>query len=211
MTETPFTGEEIETGGNMGFDEGFELVSDALVEFMGANPQPFETDAVALSYMTKDELAEMHERLGDSATVVVLATDTAASVQSAGGEDPTEEGPLLQQACWTGAFLGWVSDGKSETMSVSPGDVQRGSVPGTRELFEQQLNCGDGAGDGDHGCEHPISCGVVRGDHEPFKFREALPCFGFEFGDVGADVGDFGADVADFGADVVAQFGHVGA
>ena len=123
LTETPFTGEEIETGGNMDFDEGFELVSDALVEFMGANPQPFETDAVALSYMTKDELADMHERLGDSATVVVLATDTAASVQSAGGEDPTEEGPLLQQACWTGAFLGWVSEGKSEIMSVSPGDL----------------------------------------------------------------------------------------
>ena len=123
LTESPFDDEDEKTGGNMAFGEGYDLVAGSIVRFAEANPEPFAAEEATLSYMTRGELQEFHDRLGDSATIVVLATDTAGAMQAAAGEDPAAEGSLLQQACWSGAYLGWLAEDQDENLALSPGDL----------------------------------------------------------------------------------------
>jgi predicted metalloprotease len=137
LTESPFEEDEVSTGGNLSFDEGYTLIGDSILRFSAANPEPFAVQSVELSFMSRDELAEFHERLGDSATTVILATDTAAKAQSESGEDPQAEGSLLQQACWTGAFLGWVAEGQDEGLALSPGDLDE-AVAAFADLTDPQ-------------------------------------------------------------------------
>lgn len=124
LTEVPYSDKtEKANGGNLSFEETIDSDTKNLGSFMTQNPNPFPPVEIDFRSLSKADAADLHEQIGDAATSVILAADAAAEAQRTAGEDSTSEGALLQQACWTGSYFGWIWAGNSAETELSPGDL----------------------------------------------------------------------------------------
>lgn len=164
ITQIPFEkGSDTKSKGNMTFAEVLTVGETVLGQFEQEYPESVSIAEMFPIESNRKALSGLHKRLGDSATLVVLALDAAAAQQEEEGRDPEDEGELLQQACVVGSFFGWVFDEGSPDASLSAGDLDEAVATfadltdpsASGFLFEQLTQMRNGFVQGPEACQIP--------------------------------------------------------
>ena len=116
--------------GNLPYQPAFELLVPAVTAwFESLSDEPLEP---LVDLPSEELLRESHREIGDASLLAEYSLRYAAALQLAVGDDTEGEGPALQRACLTGAYLedaltnGIGDDGTGTNTaagSLSPGDL----------------------------------------------------------------------------------------
>jgi hypothetical protein len=131
ITELPFTEADLETQGNLPFDDVTDLVIEDLDFFFEDNVDDFDSPGDPFDFVPEDDLRDLHAEIGDGAVATVFGMIWAQAAQEAAGDQRDGESALLQRSCLVGSWLGDIIDdqeaGTTEDrpsqVSLSPGDL----------------------------------------------------------------------------------------
>lgn len=100
-------------------DQELEDLAAEVVEEFGKVPQPLEGIKAKPNFLEIVGSDELRPELGDGWQLTNVAVNSIAARQEADGGDAFGHEEIIFQGCWNAAMLGWLTAGKSASMSMT--------------------------------------------------------------------------------------------
>jgi hypothetical protein len=150
ITELPFTEGDLETQGNLDFDQVTDLVVNDLDFFFGENVDDFESPGDPFDFVPEDDLEDLHGEIGDGSVATVFGMIWAQAAQEAAGDQVDGQSALLQRSCLVGSWLGDIiddqeagtSDQRPDGAELSPGDLDEAIITFLKLIQEAETGGG---------------------------------------------------------------------
>jgi hypothetical protein len=150
ITELPFTEGDLETQGNLEFDEVTDLVIEDLDFFFEENVDDFDSPGDPFDFVPEDDLRDLHGEIGDGSVATVFGMIWAQAAQEAAGDQVDGQSALLQRSCLVGSWLGDIiddqeagtSDQRPDGAELSPGDLDEAIITFLKLIQEAETGGG---------------------------------------------------------------------